>query len=52
MDQPLGGDDVPCLEHEDREQSALLGPAERDVPGLVRDLEWAEYPEFERHGRP
>ena len=35
VDEPVGRDDPSRLEHEDREEPALLRTAERDVPGLV-----------------
>jgi hypothetical protein len=51
VDQPIRRNDPSGLEYEDRQKPALLRTTERDRPGLVRDLEWAEYPEFERHRR-
>ena len=52
VDQPVRRDYAPRFQHEDREKRALLGTSERDVPGLVRDLERAEYPVVQRHARP
>ena len=52
IDESVHRDHAPDVEQEDGQKAALPVAAERDRPGLVRDLERAEYPELERHIRP
>ena len=52
VDEPLGRDDPSGFEQQRREERALPLPAEGDRPARALDLERAQYPELERHGRP
>ena len=47
VDQAVGRHDLVGMQEEHREERALLGGAQRELPLSNRHLEWAEEPELE-----
>jgi hypothetical protein len=49
LDQAIGGQELPGVQHEQRHQRALLAPAQKERPAIPDDLERAQDPELDSH---
>ncbi len=49
LDHPVGGHDLPRVQHEERHERTLLAAAHVDGPAVTHDLDRAQDAELERH---